>query len=620
MQPFPTEPGVSEALASAHKRKREWEEESQDDVSVSALTIGDIPSSVGSTATKRRKVWRRNQKASVRTQAKHNMRPSFTHITVLDGGFFHRHVKKEWLFAEPDPFVVEYLALHGPPTPEFNPEEYSFMLPCDPAQMAHLAYFDREPATRPADHHGAYTHACRKVEAILSLDNKLPFPHSEDLAEVPFKPGKFPGNEYRQLGFKTRQEAHLAALVDAELAWAQLMDDDHVPPHSVRLGGRGKLSHATAEQLRAGGIPKGRLILMLSQRDLLLLGVTEKLLTEAYKSERFPVSIGMGWYKGNVTSFFRRLQPLDQFFCMDAEKFDASLEPWLVDRAIAILRRQFIGGEDPRLDKYWDFVRESLLAAPIARDDGWVMHKMVGTTSGHSFNTLVQSICSLIVGYAALFELTPRARWGDLWEQVEMETLGDDNVTALPEWLAHITARDFGEAVKRATGINWLGRKSFRTTILEDGDWVGPDASEQGRFQGVQYLGKFLRAIDLGRHGGEGMAVIPYRPASESILRLYYPERRKMSVEQAYLRALGNLLDNYGNPLAATWLNGFLDWLEGKMDQPPIAWGEDTIQDAARDYTNKVVEAPKPRRWTFEEWLALTLSEGEGVEDLFCFS
>lgn len=101
---------------------------------------------------------------------------------------------------------------------------------------------------------------------------------------------------------------------------------------------------------------------------------------------------------------------------------------------------------------------------------------------------------------------------------------------------------------------------------------------------------------------------------------MYYPERATPSPERSYLRALGNLLDNYGNPVFANWCNGFLDWLEGRMENIPNTWSEDTIQDAARDYTNAVVEVPKPRRWTWGEWLSLTLVEGDGNANMYMWA
>jgi hypothetical protein len=450
----------------------------------------------------------------------------------------------------------------------------------------------------------------------MQLDTKLSFPHAEDLGSVKFKPSKYPGNEYRSMGFNNRGEAHPAALVDAHLAWAQLMAREYVAPHCVRLGGRGKLAYDTPEGLLKKGKPKGRLILMLSQRDLLLLGNVEGRLTEAYKDPDFPIAIGMGWFGGNVTTFIERLMRCKKFFCMDAEKYDASLDAWLLQDVVDILRDQYSDGRNPCYDKYWEFVMESLVGAPIARDDGWLMFKEVGSTSGHSYNTLIQSI-TLIIAYASLFHLTPPAQWGSVWEEVEVDTLGDDNLTAVPDWLANITAEQLGGAAERMAYINLKGDKSFSTDLIADDEEPSKAGTEQGWFEGIQYLGKFFRLVTLPEEMGGEKAVVPFRPFEETLARMYYPERANPTPERAYQRAMGNLLDAYGNPYTAQFLNDFLDWLVGEVTMEPVTWDEHTVQDAARSYTDAAVIVPRMKRWTWEEWLALTLCPKEEMAEYY---
>jgi hypothetical protein len=589
-------------------------EDTADDLNFDELSVATRSESSLSATARRQRVWRANHAANQRHDIRERHRPTFRHIKVEPAGFFYRHHKPNMEFATPDPTIVEFIADGHPPPLDCDLDNQTMALPCGAAQMKHLTYFDREPRERPSGNTKAYDEAFRLVGKLLKLDEPLDFPHAEDLRNVRFKPNKYPGNEYRALGFKNRAEAQSSALADAELAWAQLLSNEYVPPHTVRLGGRGKLVAMSKDRALREGVVKGRLILMLSQRDLLLLGNVEQRLTEAYKDARYPVSVGLGWYGGNVTRFIERLIPEAKFFCMDAEKFDASLDPWLINDGLHILRQQIKDGFNPRFNAYWDFVAESLIDAPIARDDGWLMTKSVGTTSGHSYNTLLQSICTLLVGYAGLFSLLPVADWSRVWREAELEALGDDNLTGIPEWAAHITGEEYGRAVLEMTGINWLGKKSFATYDLVDDEWPLAQGTEDGWFKGIQYLGKYFRAITLPEALGGGEAVIPYRPLSETVARLYYPERFTLSLHQVYLRALGNLLDNYGNPYAAGWLNDLLDWLELRMDWIPEEWSPDTIHDAARDYTGVEVLVPRPRRWTFHMWLELTL--GEPRDDL----
>jgi hypothetical protein len=568
--------------------------------------------------TRRKKVWRQNFKANARNEARERYRPRFEHITVAPHPTFFRHFKPGLKFAAPDPLVQQYVSEHGLPGPGCDPGALCFMSVCDDAQMRHLRHFDRAPRELNPVYARTFNRARDFVSKILALPNKIPFPHAEDIDGVKYKPRKYPGAPYRVMGYANRGEAHEAAKVDARLSFAQLLAGEHVEPHPVRLGGRGKAVLCSEQQARENGTPKGRLVLMLSHRDLLLCGVTEQLATRAYCDEDYPVSLGMGWFCGQPAKFVERLIEKDVFFCMDAEKYDASLDPWLIREAVAILRQQFVRGMDEEFDFYWNFVIESLIAAPILRDDGWLMFKEVGTTSGHNHNSLIQSICTLLVGYTGVLSCLPEAEWDAALASFEMEALGDDNILGGGPVFHKVSCAELGGHVWRAFGINWLGEKSFKTDTVLDED-IGEVFSEEGRFKGVQYLGKFFREGRVWIEDEEVVTAIPYRPARETFVRMYYPERPCATMEHTYLRALGNLLDAYGNPLTARWLNGLLDWLEAQMEDIPESWRSDTVQDQARDYTQSEVYVPRPKRWSYEEWVSLILANKDVDNDWFAW-
>nr|WGH72976.1 MAG: putative RNA-dependent RNA polymerase [Trichoderma harzianum dsRNA virus 1] len=592
----------------AQDAKRRWEDDSGDDLSIGpAGTVSTSPSSRASYTTRRKRAWRSNNKASTRAAARLRAKPEFDFIAVDTVDEFYRHYKKGFQFADPDPLVAEFVAECGTPSDTCQPEGVCFMLPCDDVQMNHLKHFDRPSRDLNPKYAQQYKLALMAVTQLLELDEKIEFPHAEDLENVRYKASKFPGSVYRKMGFKTRGEAQDVALAEAKLAFAQLMDGDHVEPHPVRLGGRGKAVETSESSARAAGVPKGRLILMLSQRDLLLCGVTEQLLTDAYCSDDFPMSLGMGWFRGNARRFSERYAGAKKFFCFDAAKFDSSLDEYLVRDAVTILRRQFRNGLDERYDAYWEFVVQSLIFAPIQRDDGWVMFKTCGTTSGHNHNTIVQSIDSLIIAYTNYFILLEDVPPSLILDDLATETLGDDNITASKKLLMNVTVEQVAEVAKEAFGQDYFGDKSFATTALLDPFDGDEQFSEEHAFQGVQYLGKYLRAHVVQSNGREVTVALPYRPVKETFIHMYYPERKGHSIERTYQRALGNLLDNYGNPLAAKWLNELLDWLEAKMEFIPNIWLPDTVQDAARDYTADQVVVPRMRRWTFDEWVVLCL-------------
>lgn len=320
----------------------------------------------------------------------------------------------------------------------------------------------------------------------------------------------------------------------------------------------------------------------------------------------------------NVTRFAERYAGAEKYFCFDAEKFDSSIDPYMIRDAIDILRGQYQHGDSVDYDSYWQFVMESLITAPIQRDDGWVMHKSVGTTSGHNHNTLLQLICTLLIGYTAFLAAHPDIAPKAIIDDMALESLGDDNLASSAGLCKGDDADSVGVIVLDAFGISWLGDKSFATTRLMDDVPSNIGFTEVNKFQGIQYLGKYLRTVLIQGQNGMITTALPYRPVLETFVHMYYPERRGNSADRTYQRALGNLLDNYGNPLAARWLNDLLDWLEPKLDLLPEDWLEDTIQDAARNYTATEVRVPKPMRWSWEEWVALCLTTNDRDDEWFC--
>jgi len=548
------------------------------------------------------------------------LQTEFNFIKVVASERKQRNINMEPKFSKMDPLFEEFLntseiKLEG----LSDPRNQCFCQPCDKAQMDHLKFFDRQERRLNPKFTEAYERAKQIVRIIIDKGDRLEFPHLEDLKEVPFKPSKYPGFEYAQQGFKTREEADAVAQVDAEAAWVELTEGTRVAPHHVRLGGRGKVVKKTMEEARKENLAKGRLILMLSQRDLKLLGVTEKLLTEYCKDDVCPIHVGKSWFFNGSNSFCEELKAYDKFFCFDAEKFDSNLDPYMVNDAVDILRGLFVDGVGERYDAYWEFVMESLLRAPIVRDDGIVFWKDVGTTSGHSHNSLVQSICTLLIGYTALVWYNPHLSNAVIYENSVLKSLGDDNLKATRAPLITLTVEDYAAVVFEAFGINWAGDKSFATTRVIDVDEYGPVPREGGSFQGVQFLGKYFILKQLeGDETGQKF-VLPYRPMSETVARLAYPERepREKALERytlgqlTYMRAVGNYLDAAGNPSTRRFMDGFLNFLEGKRHKMDCLWDDKTgskMFGAGHTDEERRIEL---RRFSYDEWLDLVLCEKE---------
>jgi len=597
--------------------KRRYDDYLEDVVYTPAGSIASGVSSGGSYTTRRKRVQQGNARARLNEANRLKYKPEFDHIQVEASGTYLRSYKPGLSFAAPDPQVQEYVRTHGLPKGVQGPQGSCFMSSCDDAQMRHLKYFDRPAREAPLKHAECYEQAKGLVKELLELPEKLPFPHAEDLDTVRYKSSKFPGSVYRNMGFKNRGEAQETALSDARLAWSSLMMGEDVRPHAVRLGGRGKAMMMSEEQARKEGVPKGRLVLMLSQRDLLLNGVVEQRLTEKYCSDAYPMSLGLGWFGGNPSNFVSRYFNHEKFFCFDAEKFDSSIDPYMVLDAIDILRGQFEDGYDSKYDAYWEFVAESLVLAPIERDDGWVFKKSCGTTSGHNFNTLVQSVITLLLGWTTALSLVGGELEPDLLEDLDMESLGDDNMLATRGMLEPFTCDEVAERMLEIFGISWLGDKSYATFAMCDIVVEDDDFQEEEMFQGVQYLGKHFRGIRVDNGQELITTAIPYRRVQETFTHLYYPESRGREKRDTYLRALGNLLDCYGNPWAAVWVNGLLDVLGKELETLPQGWEADMAERVAKTYRPGEVTVPVLKRWTFDEWVLLVLWSRETQRELY---
>jgi hypothetical protein len=400
------------------------------------------------------------------------------------------------------------------------------------------------------------------------------------------------------MGFNNRMEAHHLAMLHAKADFIKLNQGFRVKPHDVRLGGRGKITDRGKPGNPAFIPIVGRLILMLSHRDLLILGSTEQMLTRMYLGVQYPVSVGFGWSYGNAIKLVQTFAPYSNYFCFDASKFDSSISSWLVWDAISILRDRFQDGHDSKYDAYWQFVYDSLVAVIIRRDDGIRMQKMKGTTSGHCHNTLVQSIITLIVGYGCLIALCPHLSLEQIMEDSKLWSLGDDNLMGLKGELAHLTKEQIQAKAMELYGINWSGRKSFTTQCLIDG--------VMGDFEGVQYLGKFLFK-DVMEFNGQTITVpTPYRPFLETVEKVYYPERPTDSLNETYEKILGNYYDAAGNPETAEWLDKLLDWMEAKGAYPPDEWSSAQAKQITKDYYHIGSFTPRPLRITREDWLIWT--------------
>ncbi|KAF9427523.1 hypothetical protein BGZ76_002315 [Entomortierella beljakovae] len=531
----------------------------------------------------------------------------FVHFTFHDNKRPYKRMDQTIEFVEPDPFVESFSKMH--PFPDSLSEDlarFGYVKPCSLIQMKHLELFNRPAGSLPLKYKSAFKRAVKHVAELIRLPEKLKMPTVESLDEVRFDPSKFPGMDYAREKLRNRREAHPTALKDARMVWDSLMRGCSIRPHDARLGGKGKLIKRGLQHGKIDADTEnsmGRLILMLSHRDLLILGALEQPLTDAYLGEEWPIYIGQSWYYSGSEKFVNKMSRHAVYHCFDAKKFDAAIDGWMVKEAIKILRDQYEGGMGLEYDSLWSFVYESLVEVVICRDDGIRMQKKVGTTSGNCFNTLVQSIITLFLGYTALI-FRASERLGEIGIQMvltqcEIEVLGDDMVMALEKEWSHFTKESLAEVVRDCFDIDWSGKKSFSTERLMDES----NLEDADKFKGVQFLGMHFRHQRFGSNQYAPKVVIPYRPFHESYLSLLFPKHGGYSREESWLRALGIYYNAAGNTDTYKWLEAYLDFLELAPFVRPEAWPTSMIRMITKDYWDIGIKVPPPKRITYNEWI-----------------
>ncbi|KAF9964450.1 hypothetical protein BGZ70_006434 [Mortierella alpina] len=541
------------------------------------------------------------------------------HFTFLENKKFYKPMDKMIDYVDQDGLIVAFSKLHPPPLPStMDISRFEYAKPCAPIQMNHLRLFNRLPRAMPAKYSRAFRRAVAHVSALMELPDKLPMPTKETLAGVRFDGSKFAGLDYARNGYKKRADAHPVALPDAQTAWDKLIEGRPVRPHDARMGGKGKLIERDPTQygrVQTDGtdISMGRLILMLSHRDLLILGALEQPLTRSYLEEQWPIYIGQSWYHGGAEKFVNKMAGHALYHCFDAKKFDAAIDGWLVREALLILRQQFEGGMDPKYDTLWSFVYESLVEVVICRDDGIRLQKHVGTTSGNCFNTLVQSIITMLLGYTALI-FRAEERMGPIGiekvlTECELEVLGDDMVLALEHTWIFMTKEILAEVVQDCFNIDWSGKKSFTTRQIMDDSL--PDTSP---FKGIQFLGMYFRHQRWGDGPFAPKIVVPYRPFRESYLSLLFPKHGDYSREHSWLRALGIYLNAAGNKDTQLWLEKYMDFLELVPFVRPDAWPPSMIRMVTKDYWGLGMKPPSPDRISIDEWYRIVCAPRESEE------
>lgn len=219
------------------------------------LSVLSDSSGGGSRSTRKRK---RNKKrmdnaAPARRQAR--AKATYKHFTILPNFEFIRGASHKQKEAPEDPCItlmheMDPLPLDGADDGEdgpFDPRCWSFVRASHPSQERHLKRFDRPAKPLAPEHRTAHRRALERVEELMTLPAKLPWPSKEDLLDVRFAELKYPGAHYWEQDMETRGQACVVAHEEAELLWLHLLCGIRMPTRPVKTGGRGKLTRKQVE-------------------------------------------------------------------------------------------------------------------------------------------------------------------------------------------------------------------------------------------------------------------------------------------------------------------------------------------------------------------------------------
>jgi hypothetical protein len=457
------------------------------------------------------------------------------------------------------------------------------------ALWCHLKRYDREYAPPTPDGRALFMAELETWNARFRPFNRLPFPDVDELADVRIDRARNPGYPWcvGPYNFRSKGEAYTTALPRAEERLEKALNGIEIHPRPCVAGGRGKVTLGT--RALQGDIAAGRMVAIPAVDDNILQGATSQRVTD-YLVEIGDSSLSVGWsqFGGGCLDLERAFNGVHPVISDDMSSYDSGIEPWRVDAVIEKLRSWF-QGDSPDRDMYWNYISEGLIRGSIIMPNGSCLKRQGGTTTGHDWNSLVQSIIKLCCTRAYYRHLGAKHNVGYGPNDVIVRTLGDDGVhgTRNVQLARHVSLTDYAHWTYYHYHDVVHKRKSketenFASSLICD----EPD--------GAQYLGKYF-------HDG-----IPFRPMLETLLRLKFPEYGTRSLEDSYTRGVGNYIDAAGSIETADLLDKYLSFLEDQGARFN-GWSPWASKHLLRDYTGlRTLEKVLPaRRISRREWLIL---------------
>jgi len=359
--------------------------------------------------------------------------------------------------------------------------------------------------------------------------------------------GTSPGVRSKRLGFRTKRDALLPALLEASVILERMKMGEEkyrVPPCGV--AGRGKRI-----DIRTAKVGKqGRLIVIPDiVRHLMGQLGSRPMMRLLYKfnKERGGVLLGWGPFSGNYQKIASWCEGATGFMFLDFKKFDQTVPARLIEAAFAHIRIHF--SECPGSTGYWASEYEQLVNTEIVLPDGSVYRKDKGVASGDPWTSVVGSYVNWLVLHICLFKLRGKVDF-KIW------TFGDDSIvcfygtpTGLEE-LSRLVAQ---------WGMEVSPEKSYITESLATTD-PNPSPGSSGSF-----LSNYFLKTPMG--------VRPTRPLSDLIELMSIPEANVGTVEWEVIRTAAMYVGFYYNPVANSILRSYWEWLHTKFKIPDVQPG-----------------------------------------------
>jgi hypothetical protein len=390
------------------------------------------------------------------------------------------------------------------------------------------------------------------TQVMMSLNNvEEGFPllsgwlDPDNLAKIHVPANTSPGIRWRKLGYHTKKDALLPAVLEARRKLTTMIDTGgkySIPPAGV--AGRGKRVDTREEKNEK---KEGRLIIMpdLVRHLMGQLGARPYMAAlHNVNKENGGVLLGMGPFSEayqNVANWAKGAK----FYCfLDFKAFDQSIGAKLLGAAMGHIRTRY--HTEPGSKAYWSSEFEHLVRTEIALPDGSVYKKKRGVASGDPWTSLADSYANWI----AIKTVCNRLGWdARIW------TFGDDSIIAVYEG-RQIPMSTLKEEFFNTWGLTLSDMKSYYSRNLVDID-DNPTPKRSGSFLSMYFL-------------QTPMGVRPTRPLDDLYELMLVPEKNKGNIEWELWRTVSAYLIFYYNEDARIILEEYWAYLHDAFNIPEL--------------------------------------------------